>query len=61
MKEDTTMKRFIKSSTEFDDTKEVEVTVEAGEIIDVSADPEDTSYTVDSYEDYEYFMNHVKI
>lgn len=55
------MKRFIKSSTEFDDTKEVEVTVEAGEIIDVSADPEDTSYTVDSYEDYEYFMNHVKI
>ena len=52
------MKRYIKANK---GSEEIEVTVEASEMIDLTQDSEDTYYSVDSFDDYMYFVNHAVI
>lgn len=41
--------------------KVITIPENADEPIDVSQDPDDTEYSVDSFEDYKEFMKHVKL
>ena len=54
------MKMYINYSTDIDPRDEV-IEVSNTDVIDISKDPDDTYYTVDSYEDYMTFMNNVVV
>lgn len=50
------MKKYIKYSTDIIPKEEI-INITDTDIIDISADPDDTYYTVDSFEDYLTFVN----
>ena len=56
------MKKFVKASTTPKYIKmTVDVSDDLAEPIDVSNDPDDTMYSVDTFEDYMEFMNRYKL
>jgi len=56
------MKKYVKASKTTEYIKSVvEVSDNPNEPIDLSKDPEDTIYGVDTFEDYKEFMNRYKL
>jgi len=56
------MKKYVKASTSPSYIRmSVEVSDDPKEPIDVSNDPDDTVYSVDTFEDYQEFMRRYKL
>ena len=54
------MKMYIKYNTDINPKDEV-IEVSETDVIDISNDPDDTYYTVDTFKDYMTFMDNVVI
>ena len=54
------MRKYINSNiNDCDDS--VEIFADSEGIYDISEDSDDTYYTFDTFEDYQYFVNHVRL
>ena len=53
--------RYIKSNTVTGEEEEIRIDVSDNDVFDISNDPEDTHYRFNTFEDYKYFADHVKV
>ena len=53
--------RYIKSNTVTGEEEECVVSAATDAIIDISGESDDVGYTFRTFEDYKYFVDHVKV